>query len=162
MNVAFRIRFPIRKNTISVFKLKRIGITTKTSFIPRVSVLDNSQDGVVIWRSRFRYNNHLLAGLVTQLAHIDLIVILMVVVALVRVRVQNTVFQVINRVLAPLPAGQAHRRAREVLVRERAHVVLRNSAVELVIENLQHMVDRRQLPGRPNRAVAQQIAHCLS
>ena len=63
--------------------------------------------------------------------------------------------------LTPLAARQAQRGAGEVLVGERAYLILAYDAVELVVEHLEHLVDRAELAGRPHRVVAQQSAHSV-
>ena len=72
---------------------------------------------------------------------------------------QYAVLEVIDGVLAPLAARQAHGRAREVLVGEGAHLIAHYLAVELVVEHLEHVIDGRELARLSHRVVAQQVAH---
>ena len=81
--------------------------------------------------------------------------------ALLAALMQNAVLQVINRVLASLAARQAVGVASEVLVSERAHLILGDHAVELVVEHFKHVVDGGELARRPYRVVLEQVTHCL-
>lgn len=58
-----------------------------------------------------------------------------------------------------LPARQAMSIASEVLVGERAHLILVDDAVEFVVEHLEHVIDGGELARRTHRVVTQQIAH---
>lgn len=85
----------------------------------------------------------------------------MVIVTLLAALMQNAILQVINRVLASLAARQAVGITSEVLVGERAHLILGDHAVELVIEHFEHLVDGGELARRTHRVVLEQVTHCL-
>ena len=72
--------------------------------VARVRVLDYADERIIIRSGRLGYDDCFFTGLVAQLAHINFIVVLVVVVALVRVAVQHAVFEMIGRVLAALTA----------------------------------------------------------
>ncbi len=67
----------------------------------------------------------------------------------------------VDRVLAPLATRQTHGRAGEVLVGERAYLVLDNVAIELVIQDLEHLVNGGELARRSHGAIAQEVANGL-
>lgn len=77
----------------------------------------------------------------------------MMIVTLLRTLVQDAVLQVIDRVLTSLTTRQTVRIAREVLVGERAHLILGDHAIELVVEHFEHVIDGGELARRSHRVV---------